>query len=898
MGLTWIVPGRRAVITEQRASYRDVLDAWIEQLDTHRDVLVGWYGALAPGVDLDAGLERAVTTIRRWVERFAEGTGATSSAVAPGERHRLDELGFWARLWDGPLRVLALEGEEAEEEADDDETGPIVTELELGGTVRVVLDRAQRIALNYDAVFVPGDVVELPLFRALWIAGIAAFADASFNPEGSCFLGTAVRDGAGNVPGRVWLHDNMVAMRFQLLFNFARGGFSSKVSGFSETDQTRKTNPVRVEGQDIHARGICYGGSLANPGRGSYHLLADNRWGNFNVPTGGTLDDYVDDTRLTTGWACNPCALNLLTYMIVRTESWGGGSVNGKARNPGDMTWRGEVVEYDHFHHTFRGVGGAGALQYVATRRGLAAEQATSEAVRDLALRRMFGRPLPPAAIVPDADADAEPEAPEDAPGDSTPPSAEAAAADVPIDRVVRGETAEDDDEEHEPEGDHEYHEPPPALDVGAVLPANEEVEVSHTQVMAYLEGSPFAVVGLNGHEYSWVVVAPHASLLDEPRQTIDGQPDRPPQVGPIAAYDPLTGIPYVPDGEPASAFVFEATGSFHPCKLLEPGIAGNDRELNFTVFKVRPFRFHEIDQIWLRRDVTAGRNPRERELQIGESASYSAAGRAHVRGKHLLGISRASWAEVRQHHGEHRTFAPIFLHVTSDRQRARELRQMGYASRAVPGPTLAEAGADTRFATLAEARRTMDGHRTRLRSERRHFVQIRGRAGSWTTADREHLRARTIARGRSDTEATWMGKLDRAIERLEHDLRARHDGRISGLVARIRTLRNALDGRYAPDEGHSRETQLVEARQAFHDAIEEERERSIMAGAIRRGRSRRSRTAREEELRDKVAELADARRHAPSDAAGWRRLTETVYATKWIEHVDEQIDLLGTGGA
>lgn len=142
------------------------------------------------------------------------------------------------------------------------------------------------------------------------------------------------------------------------------------------------------------------------------------------------------------------------------------------------------------------------------------------------------------------------------------------------------------------------------------------------------------------------------------------------------------------------------------------------------------------------------------------------------------------------------------------------------------------------------------------------------------------------------------MGKLDRAIERLEHDLRARHDGRISGLVARIRTLRNALDGRYAPDEGHSRETQLVEARQAFHDAIEEERERSIMAGAIRRGRSRRSRTAREEELRDKVAELADARRHAPSDAAGWRRLTETVYATKWIEHVDEQIDLLGTGGA
>ncbi len=48
MSLKWIVPGRRAVVTE-RISYRDVIAAWVEALreDELRRTLLDWYEPLA-----------------------------------------------------------------------------------------------------------------------------------------------------------------------------------------------------------------------------------------------------------------------------------------------------------------------------------------------------------------------------------------------------------------------------------------------------------------------------------------------------------------------------------------------------------------------------------------------------------------------------------------------------------------------------------------------------------------------------------------------------------------------------------------------------------------------------------------------------------------------------------
>lgn len=80
-----------------------------------------------------------------------------------------------------------------------------------------------------------GDVVEFPLHKFLYACGLARYRDLDFDPEGSFLQGNSVRtrgssgsepSSSGSSPG-AQLHENIVAMRFQLLLSLAQGSFWS-----------------------------------------------------------------------------------------------------------------------------------------------------------------------------------------------------------------------------------------------------------------------------------------------------------------------------------------------------------------------------------------------------------------------------------------------------------------------------------------------------------------------------------------------------------------------------------------------------------------------------------------------------------------------------------------------
>ncbi|MCR9166559.1 MAG: hypothetical protein ACE37F_01475 [Nannocystaceae bacterium] len=883
MALNWIVPARRVVIASEATSYADVLEGWLEELREHRDVLLGWYRHLSPSA-LGPGFDRALRFAQEWVEAFTGGPPPEREvSAAPEDESHFDEVGFWARLWDGPLRVLLHEEadgdaqSEAQTDAQVPDTAPIRTELEHGGSVVVILDRHERVVLNHDATLLPGDVLELPLFRLLHLAGLSAFEGASFDPEGSCFLGTAVVDAEGRPDGAVWLHDNLVAMRFQLLLSAARGAFHSFTSGFSDDEQTRKANPATLGDRTVHARGVIYGGSLAPPHQPTFYRLHDYHWGDKNVPTKETLDGLAEGTRLTTGWACSPCALNLLAFMSVHEGHWGGGSVNRHARGDnGSGAWARDIAHYDHFHHTFRQCGGAAGLEMNAQRLGLSAEDSTSENVRAFALERMFGRAMQPTALEgePDEDDDEDDDAP---PLSSVPPSE---------DVLERGHAAAQDNPDPELDAHDDSLEPhthAPRLDVGSLLPGNEVVSRTKDEVLEYLEGAAFASVGLNGHEYSWVVVHSPRALLDEPVQSATLGP-RPPQAGPISAYDPLTGEPQA-TGQTPELFIFEATGSFHPYRLLRA--REGEEGFGYTVFKVRPFRWSKVDRVLFQRLTTMrtrGRGEQrrrveeERDLKIGEDASYSR--RPQVRAKPLLGISRASSEQILARHRASRVFAPLYLHHLRGRNVQREYQAVGYATRAVPFPTLAESNEDTRFASLDDTRQTLGTHSSHLRRHRDELRALKRRADSLSAADVALLEAR-IPGGRS---------FERMVELEERALRSAHDGRVQRLERDIVTLRRQLTRHCAPDEGASPEQRLHE-RASYRVLLED----PVGPPVPRRRMSRRERNAerwqtRARRYRDKRAELAGL--HDNSDAR-WASLARRSVIIEWITHVQQMLALV-----
>ena len=185
--LLWIVPGRRAVITNceggRRVTYEEALKSWVAELEAHQDVFLRWYEPFGAEI---RGYKEAFERARNWVKTFAQGptSAATEACISVGDtgcsadRHgTIDRTHLFARIWKGPLRVLLEEerdgaASEAEAEAppaaegEEPELLPEYheTTVDHGGSSRLLLNTRMEVT-NHDAVFLAGDVLEFPLFR-------------------------------------------------------------------------------------------------------------------------------------------------------------------------------------------------------------------------------------------------------------------------------------------------------------------------------------------------------------------------------------------------------------------------------------------------------------------------------------------------------------------------------------------------------------------------------------------------------------------------------------------------------------------------------------------------------------------------------------------------------------
>ncbi|MFZ4575878.1 MAG: hypothetical protein ACOYN0_15905, partial [Phycisphaerales bacterium] len=212
--LNWIVPLRRAVVREE-CSYVDVLRGWAEQLRGReaRRALAAWYPAAAEDRCL-----RGST----WVDAVVAGMARAAARPVSAEQGNTVDLPFpaWVRLWKGPRRVLHHP-----------RPGAPASDPESDASLRYDNDfREVRLPA---ARFYPGDVVEYPIFKFLAVclndrsALAQQYLGMKFNGRGHPSLGNTVLNSDGTLPtGDASLHDNILAMRFQLLLSLAVAAWS------------------------------------------------------------------------------------------------------------------------------------------------------------------------------------------------------------------------------------------------------------------------------------------------------------------------------------------------------------------------------------------------------------------------------------------------------------------------------------------------------------------------------------------------------------------------------------------------------------------------------------------------------------------------------------------------
>lgn len=311
--LNWIVPLRRVVVT-QRLTYEEAMRAWelALRLPEHKEKMCLWYGIAARDYD------DACDTLLEWRYMMHYSgilyCAVETTATADASRH------FWVRAWKGPLRVLQ-------------ETA--------GGVSSLVPDLMTGEINDPDAEFLEGDIVEFPLFKFLVHCGKDGYEGLCFNPEGSPFLGNTVVDDAGDPPvAGQDLHDNMLAMRFQLLFNLGMAGFYHQAAVY----QSGAGSGLLGEpgGTRVYARGMMYGAVLKvcvrpdirNPNPSDPHwLVASYHWGRRNAEVVPTLDSYnrvlLPGQPLTPAWSCSPCTLTVM-YILLDADRWGESAVNNE----------------------------------------------------------------------------------------------------------------------------------------------------------------------------------------------------------------------------------------------------------------------------------------------------------------------------------------------------------------------------------------------------------------------------------------------------------------------------------------------------------------------------------------------------------------------------------------
>lgn len=787
MTLHWIVPGRRAVVVE-RVAYTDVISAWIAALreDQLRSKLLDWYGPISSvsSSAMASLYDATVDAIERWAEQFFSAESVEREhSHSLGDPATINHEGFWLRLWKGPYRVLHEHRAGIVVNPDnfaEIPLGPI--EIDAGGAVVLRFDSHRRV-LNPDATLLIGDVIELPVFRLMWRCGVRSFEDAHFNGAGSFMLGTSVTDANGDSPGRVRIHDNLAAMRFQLLLNLARGAFYSLEPGLSGS-MLRKSNHLPVEGHELYARGVLYGGSLGSTyrrasGEDAAYLFADNQWataGATNAPTKTSLDELAANTRLTTAWACTPCALGLASYMTTTVSGPAYGGVNKTLRCETTVASLRENFTLHYFDIRMYGVtpsyGRDSALTYLFRQAGGSGTPSV-DFLRERALTELFGERArrqvteseaeqDTAAVAEAGESARESEEDVEAPHlrEPDPPAAMALdldtdateALDDPVDEVLGGLEVEADE----------------PLDWSLFLPPDQEVSLTRSQMLEYFDGALNAV-GLNGHEYTIVRLEKHERLLD-----LAATEQGPPVTGPLAAYNPLDGTSYHLGGDDeADLYIFEASG------VIMPTCLGG--ELSLTAFELRPARWTRVETVYFKAN-------RRGTLYIGEGDAIGMTGaNHHTRDKSLISIAKLSRARLDAIHGQPAAHLRVSLQVQRNELENRSVLH-DFPDRAVPYHTLDESSADEQFATIETAnatRRTLAGRLTNAAVRRAVTASI---SASQINNRANLLRAQALASVRNATRA-------------------------------VTRLRRQLASRYAPDPGMTDE-QPVEQRSSFRAAL------------------------------------------------------------------------------
>ena len=340
--LTWIVPGRRAVV-KRRTSYWDLVHKWGENLLYYRRKIASWYALNDPaeGPPQQSQFLLGLGALTAFLHQINPSGEVDFDRTARGSQtgaagNTLDVRPMRVRLWKGPLRVLLEQRDcqTAVEETVDQDVRVRTTRVTYNDQPLVLqLTSAQRVVYNYPALFLMGDVVEFPLARFLAACGKSDYNGITFNPDGSFFLGTSLS--ANGQPRAVdaepFIHDNLVAMRFQHLLGLMRGSlyhFREVLAGGHQADDPDSDCVV-------HARGITYGATQHSPtsslGEG-YWAMRVNEWGyrnsarNFpaNLPRPADLTRLRGDPNppLTPGIACSPSSLTLASFMLNLTR-WG-----------------------------------------------------------------------------------------------------------------------------------------------------------------------------------------------------------------------------------------------------------------------------------------------------------------------------------------------------------------------------------------------------------------------------------------------------------------------------------------------------------------------------------------------------------------------------------------------
>jgi hypothetical protein len=323
--LNWMVPCRRAVVTE-RANYISVLDEWEMGLYGQREVMTRWYHIDGGRYSEDGRYFRTLMKLVDWKVFFCLAGENPVLLDGPNHFDSQDLPPFYVRLWKGPLRILL----EAESQSGLTAESPLPP-LQMNDHKEVI---------NRDAEFLPGDVIEFPLFTFLKECGKDEYAGVSFNANGSFLLGTALIKNSQPLPDTVRIHDNLLGMKFQLLLNLGVGAFyylGRSVMGVG-FETTRATEGRRK----VCSRGMIYGGSLANPTAGhltdgSFWAIGDNGWGHGstpplnhpqNMPSPSSISSWNATDLLTSAWVCSACSLFLTHYLLGFWDGYGFDSVD------------------------------------------------------------------------------------------------------------------------------------------------------------------------------------------------------------------------------------------------------------------------------------------------------------------------------------------------------------------------------------------------------------------------------------------------------------------------------------------------------------------------------------------------------------------------------------------